>query len=374
MTSLTFSLIIALLGPAEIDRARQLFEAGGEAYHQGRYRVAIGAFDEAHRLAARPAILFSLAQACRLQYFVDGQVDDLTRAVDAYRRYIEQVPEGGRRDHAVQHLSTLAPMLDRLRAPPSDAAPPAEAPARLIISSEIEGARARVDGGPPSPIPATFEVAPGERRVVVEADEHLPEARTLLAVAGSAVALNLDPEPLPGRLIVEVPAGARIFLNGQGLGAGPLEGPIEAPAGQHVVVVTERGRLPFEQPVSLRRGEAVVVAAELPVSRQRIAAWGLVGTAAALAVGSGIFTHQALSAEADAQELEDRLDRQGFTVAEARRYRSLEASRDDHADWATGLGVLAGTAAITATLLWFFDEPESPRPTLQGAPRATVRF
>lgn len=375
MNTLVFSVVIALfVSPADMERARQLFDAGSQAYHQGKYQVAIGAFEEANRLAARPAITFSLAQASRLQYFVDGQVAHLERAVQAYRTYIELVPEGGRRDHAVQHLSTLTPLLDRLKAGPTEGAQPEAATARLIVSSEVEGARARVDGGPPSPIPATFEVAPGERRVVVEADQHQPEARTIPAVAGSTVALNLDPEPLPGQLSVQAPPGARVFLDGHSLGVSPLEGPVEAVAGRHVLVVADRGRLPFEQPVELQRGEAVTVAAHLETSRQRMAAWGLLAGAGALAIGSGIFTGLAVDKESEAQALEDQQDVRPLTVAEARRYRRLEDDRDDRADLAIGLGVAAGTVAITGILLWIFDQPESPRPTLFGPRGASVRF
>jgi len=367
MISLIFSVFLGLFAsPADVARARSLYESGSVAYRDGNYLVAIEAFDEANRLVSRPPVVFSLAQALRLQFFVDGRIEHLERAVATYHAYVEAVPEGGRRDHAVGHLSTLEPMLQRLQAGPE--APAGEATARLIVSSEVPGAHARVDGGPAASIPATFEVAPGERRVVVEAAEHQPEARTILAVAGSAVALNLDPEPLPGRLTVEAPAGAHIFLNGQSLGESPLDGAVEAPAGAYVVVVTQGGRLPFEQPLALGRNQTVTLGVDLETSPQRMTALGLLGASVGLAIGSGVVAGLALSSESDAGALEDRHRSQGLTVAEAGRYQDLLAERDDRASWATGLGVAAGGVALTAVLLWLFDEPKAPRPIL-GAQR-----
>ncbi|MEZ4467071.1 MAG: PEGA domain-containing protein [bacterium] len=373
ITPIGLALVAALtVSPATVERARTLYDAGSEAYRQGRYQVAIEAFEEANRLVNRPAVTFSLAQARRLQYFVDGDRKNLEAAVEGYREYVAAVEAGGRRDHAVQHLSTLAPLLARAQAAnPEDEA---EATARLIISSTVEGAVARVDGGEVAPIPATFEVRPGQRRVVVEAPEHQPEARTILAVGGSAVALDLHPLPIPGRIGVQAPEGARVFLDGEPQGRAPLEGPIEADAGDHTVVVAERGRLPFIQPIALRRGENAQVSAELPLSSQRIAAWSLLGSAVALTAGAGVFTGLALDAEADAQDLEGAADRRDLTAAEARDYRRLEGLRDERVDRAVALGAVGGAALVTGVLLWVFDEPEAPRRPLRLSQPLGVGF
>lgn len=55
----------------DVEQAKTLFNAGAQAFNVGKFSAAIQAFDAAYALAPRPAILFSLAQAQRRQYFVD---------------------------------------------------------------------------------------------------------------------------------------------------------------------------------------------------------------------------------------------------------------------------------------------------------------
>src|SRR5262245_44131459 len=91
----------------DLARAKAHFALGARAYEANRFRVAIEAFEEANRLAPHPALLFSIAQASRRQYFLDKKPEDLRRAVANYRKYIERAPEGGRRDEAGAALAEL---------------------------------------------------------------------------------------------------------------------------------------------------------------------------------------------------------------------------------------------------------------------------
>lgn len=360
------SLLALALFTTPVDQAKALYQAGGEAYRQGRYAVAIRAFEEVLRVARRPAVLFSAAQAYRLQYFVDGDLAKLERAVELYRAYLDEVPEGGRRDHAAQHLSTLTPILEQRRIEVSPGEAAADSAARLIVSSSIEGAIARVDGGEAVPIPAAFEVEPGERKVHVEAPEHLPQTVDTVAVAGSVVALNVDLEPAPGRLLVRGPEGARILLDGQFVGHSPLSAPIEVAPGRHHLVVTDRGRVPFVHPLELRRGQSAELDAELAVTGQRVAAWSLLGAGAALLAGAGATFALTLEREDEAAALEARFERRGLSTGEARRYRELEEERDELAALTIGLGTAAGAAVIAGVLLWVFDEADAPASTRWG--------
>ncbi len=79
----------------------RLFDAGSLFYARGQYPPAIRAFEEAMRLVPLPAIGFSLAQAIRLQYFVDHDAAKLRRAIELYRSYVAATPAGGRRGDAV---------------------------------------------------------------------------------------------------------------------------------------------------------------------------------------------------------------------------------------------------------------------------------
>lgn len=353
---------------ADVEQAKALYEAGSEAYRQGQYEVAIRAFEEALRLAAHPSLEFSAAQAYRLQFFIDQDLRKLERAVDLYRAYLQGVPSGGRRDHAAQHLSTLEPLLEQRRIEATGGESVADSVARLIVSSRIEGATARIDDGEPAAIPAAFEVEPGERTVHVEAPEHLAETLETVAVAGSVVALNVELRPAPGRLAVRAPEGAAIFVDRQPVGRAPLAEPLAVPPGSHLLAVTANGRRPFVQQVELGRGQAAEVDAPLGVTTQRWTAWTLFGVAGGALAAGGVTLALSLDREDEAADLEARHDRQGLTVAEADRYADLEAERDTYTAWTIGLGSAAGVALVTATLLWIFDEPDIAGVGLAPAP------
>lgn len=352
--------------PAALARARALFEAGSAAYARTHYDVAIEAFEEALRLAPRSSVVFSLAQALRLQYFLDGDPQKLRRAVELYREYVDTVRTGGRRDDAAQHLRDLVPLMQR------DAEPAADAPARLIVSADASGAEARVDGGEARAIPATFEVAPGPRRLVVEAPEHEPRTIETTAVAGSTVALNVTLTPRPGALTVQAPDGARVEVDGRALGTAPLP-PIALAPGRHRVVVVESGRVPFVQTLTVERAQALTVEAPLEVTGQRVAAWVLYGVSGALLAGGGVMAGFALDAQSDAEAIEARWRRDGLAPAEVTRFQSRVDARDQRAALAIGLSAGAAAIAGLATALYVFDDaapPPEPTVTPTLAPTA----
>jgi len=79
-------------------QAKTLFNAGAQAYERTQYTAAIQAFEQAYKLAPRPGILFSTAQAYRRRYIVDRRPEDLSIAIARYREYLDKVPQGGRRN------------------------------------------------------------------------------------------------------------------------------------------------------------------------------------------------------------------------------------------------------------------------------------
>ena len=129
----------------DLEQAKTYFNAGAQAFGAGQFTAAVQAFEEAYKLAPRPAILFSMAQAERRQYAVDRRPENLRRAVAHYRQYLKEVDKGGRRADAAQALSELEPMLAKLDAEPRAAgtppAPPPEvAQTRLMVSTQTKGA------------------------------------------------------------------------------------------------------------------------------------------------------------------------------------------------------------------------------------------
>ena len=74
-------------GPESVEQAKEYFRAGAQAYAVGQYQVALQAFEQAYALAPRPAVLFSMAQAERRQYFVDQKTEHLEKAIRMFREY-----------------------------------------------------------------------------------------------------------------------------------------------------------------------------------------------------------------------------------------------------------------------------------------------
>lgn len=359
------ALTLALAAPAfaappleapaaeDLDRAHTLYRAGSQAYRQGRYDVAIPAFEEARRLTPRPPVLFSLAQAYRLQYFISGDPEHLTRAVALYRAYIDAIGAGGRRDHAAQHLSTLVPLLQAHE----DGDPAAATAAgRLIVSTPTDGATARLGDGDPAATPATFELAPGPVTVLVEAPGHRPRRTETVAVAGSVVALEVPLDPLPARLTIDAAPGTHVRVDGRAIGQTPLA-PVELPPGRHRVALTAAGRAPYARTLDLDRAEDATLAAELDVSGLRVAAIAHLTGGGLLVTGAAITGALALDAEADALALESTFTRQGLTAAEASRHRALVDRRDDRRLAAAALAAAGLTALAVGAVLWIVDGP-----------------
>ncbi|MEO6575926.1 MAG: hypothetical protein ABIP89_18885, partial [Polyangiaceae bacterium] len=126
----------------DIEHAKRLFSAGAAAYASGQFSAAIQAFEEANKIIPKPAIVFSIAQAHKRQYAIDRNPEHLRAAIQNYRAYIEQVPQGGRRADAAQSLGELEQMETRPTAPDATKvqAAPLKEPARIMVMTQAEGA------------------------------------------------------------------------------------------------------------------------------------------------------------------------------------------------------------------------------------------
>lgn len=362
ISSLTALVLVLAVTPAEVDHAKALYRAGADAFRTGKYAIAIDAFKAAREVSERPVVVFSLAQAYRLHYVTSRDLADLEAAVQGYRDYLALEPDGPRQVHATQHLSMLAPYLDNLQMEGPEAQAKVEQAARLIVTSSVPEAEAQVDGGPAQPVPANFEVEVGLHTVRVTAPRHTPSTQQIRAVAGSAVAVVLEPEPQPGTISLTAPSGARVFLDERPVGEAPLAAPIEVAPGTHHLVVRSTGRQPQSQQLVLGPGQAVALDVALEPTGQRTLAWVLMGTAGALAISAGVTGAYALDAQSEANTLKDRLGK-GLTGTEYDRYSQLRADRDAFSDATLALGVATGATLATGLLLYFFDDPSPPRLT-----------
>jgi len=344
--------------------AERYFRAGEKAYNAGQYLIAAQAFEEAYELLPVSAIAFSTAQAYRLQYFIDKEPPRLKRAVELYRIYVQQQKSGGRVADAVQSLAEIEPILARLEAEGKmGASGPVARSTRLMVVSQVDGARGTVDGQGGA-LPLVKEVAAGAHTITAEADGYFPVTIKATAVDGELIPVEIELVPRPAVLDVVAEGGARVAIDGRSAGTTPLRG-VEVPAGRHYLTVTRRGRHPFAQEIMLARGKTLALQPSLRSTRQRKAVpWVLAG-AGALLVGSGVSALFALSADSKAADLDRRRRTQGIGVEDLTRYEGLQ---DERRDSLVSMWILGGAAAATATagvLLYFLDQSEAEAPPMR---------
>jgi hypothetical protein len=377
--------LAALTGPRvargdedpQIAEARRFFDAGKQAYEAGEYGVAATAFEEAYRLAPRPPVAFSMAQAYRRQFFVDRDATKLKRALDLYKLYIVQVPQGGRRDDAVQHIAELEPLLVRIEddqrrqglGPVEATGPAARGTTQLMISSRTRGASARLDGAPAAAVPVIRDVAPGKHGIRVEAPGYFPEAVEAVAVEGRLVVVEVPLRARPARLVVRAPEGARVSIDGREVGVLPLVQPLEVAAGRRWLTVERRGHYPVTRELRLSRGEELVADAPLERTRQRHVSYWMLGAAGAALLVGGTTATLAFVHEERAEDILDRRASGPITQADLDAYNRERGRRDDHV---TASYVLLGGAValgIGGGLLYWLDAPPPTWPALSDAPR-----
>lgn len=380
------SVALAAVADEKLEQARKYFEAGRQAYEAGLFIGAASAFEEAYRLAPRPQIIFSLAQAHRRQYFVDQDPVHLRRAIGYLRQYIAEVKQGGRRADAVQFLEDLEPLLTRVEqegripaGPPEAAAPvPPRSksdPTQMMVSSRTKEAVASIDGSAPSDVPLLSDVTPGKHAVRVEAKGYFPETVEGLAVDGRLVVVEVNLRDKPARVSLSGPEGSEVLLNGRPVGTVPLARPLDLSAGPHFLAVTRRGSYPFTRELMLDRGDEVSIDVSLEGTTQRTIAYWVLGGAGAVLLSGAIASGLALDAQSAARrreaEIQKKLDRgMNASTGDLTLYDD-QVKRRDRFVTASGVFYASGLAiGVIGALLYFVDNPRVEQPIPQSAPAA----
>lgn len=343
------------------EEAELFFRAGEQAFNAGQYLVAAQAFEQAYEILPLPAIIFSTAQAYRLQYFIDKDVAHLLRAIDLYRKYIQEVDQGGRRDDAATSLAELEVIRDRLqregRLKSRRGSLELEDKTQLMVTTQVEGATAAIDGKR-GETPLILEVKPGKHRVEVEAEGYFAASQQATAVAGRLVVVEVALEPMPARLTVRAEPGASIHVDGRALAVTPLSRPLEIPAGKRFVAVTRRGRYPWARELQLEHGKSLDLRTRLETtSQRRISYWVLGGSALSLVTtaAAGVLAYRA---DGDLAELVERYEMGGITQDEFAAIEAAEARRDSRLRLTYAFAGATVVTALAGGLLFWFDTPQ----------------
>jgi hypothetical protein len=349
----------------KLEQAKGLFNMGAQLYAAGKYAAAIQNFEAAYKLAPRPALLFSIAQAERRYYFESRQPDYLRKAIAHYKEYLGQVGQGGRRAEAGQALAELELVASKLEpvapvtsgAPPPPPAPPK--PTLSVMATQVKGARISVNGKQTDEGIFSEEVAPGKYSIKVTAEGYFDEEREVV-MQNSPLSFDITLKERPAALSFQAPAGAQISVDGRLVGITPLPVPIEVTPGGHVVTVALNGHEAFSTEVDLERGERRSIQANLRRTTQRTVSYGLLGVAGASLIAGGVFSVLALRSQSDAQKVLDAQKERTISRNELDQYNQARDDRD--ALWrpaaigsfgaALGLGLVGG-------LLYAFDQPST---------------
>lgn len=351
--------------------AEQSFRAGKQAYRAGKYLAAARAFDDAYEGAPHPAMTFSAAQAYRRQYLVDDNVAWLLRAKALYKRYLEEQPAGGRREHAVTHLYSIELLLARRGADLPEAS--TALPTQLLISCDAPAARVSLDGSAPEPAPLVATVTPGVHQVRVTAPGYRTRYARVLAVPHRLAVSAVELVELPGELFVVTSPGTEVWVDGARVGVTPLP-PIDVAAGTRGVTLVRSGHEAVSRALRVERGTRTTLRVDLEQSSQRVAARWTLGGAGALALGSAVTGGLALLAERDANsERSELASGRVLSPQERDRYNSALERRDDFRAACVGFFGAALVSGGVGALLYVIDSPSSPPAPRAGALRAGRR-
>ncbi len=139
------------------------------------------------------------------------------------------------------------------------------------VEGEPAGAEVRVDqeGGPVvGTLPATLELVPGPHVLFVSSPDWTTATRVVTAAAGVESRISVALERETGSLVLDAEeTGAVVELDGRPVGLTPLTLD-RIPTGTHRVRVSLEGLVPWEEEVTVRAGEPVVLQARLRLSRE----------------------------------------------------------------------------------------------------------
>jgi len=374
-------LLVVLLGVAHADRkvALKYFRAGEKAYTAQQFAAAAQNFYEAYKILPLPEIAFSAAQAYRRQYRIDQSPEAVRRAVELYTAYLAKVKEGGRVGDAADSLGEMERELDKLGGGDKLTAPTVVERTQLGVTvnltggggddrmNEIEDTRRAVDaievktwidGALVAP-DKMIEVAPGEHVVRAEAVGFAPKEQKHPAPKGHSELVELELEALPAKVTIATERGARVSIDGRGIGDAPVAA-LLLPAGRHVLTIVRAGRHPVSRELVLGRGQQLTVTQPLePTARRKS-----VKFVAGVAIGLGVITLAtgvgALVQDREAQDLLAELRTGnhppgtiGLDYANARDFRDQLVTGTWVAGTATvGVGLVAG-------FLYYFDTPSA---------------
>jgi hypothetical protein len=359
--------------------AEKNFRLGARAYKAQDFETAATDFEVAYEAMPLPEIAFSAAQAHRRFYLAKEHADDLVRAVELYKIYLQKVSSGGRVREAEDAIRELQRDYDKLAAAgklgkaaqiavtrlgvgvtfadQSEAHTIQEVDDQSGASAKSTEAHVDIDGKAATPNAYT-PVEPGERVVHVTAPGYVPAEKRVPVIAGGTKMVDIELQPRPALVTVKTEDGSRISVDGRERGAAPLAA-LELAPGKHLLTIAHDGRELAGRDLEVTRGQQLALDVPLTeTARRRSVKWVArgAGVAAVLSVAStGLAFYYQHEAEQDWNDLKN-----GDHMQQALDdYNYNHTWRDRHRVAAWTFGGAAVAIGLTAAWLYYFDKPGS---------------
>jgi hypothetical protein len=220
-----------LTGSAKAD-----YEAAKELATDGDYAGALIKFHSAYDASKDPRVLWNVA-------FCHKNLRHYAKVTVVLKRYLSEgaaLLSAGDKKEAQDLIAVIEPFTTR-----------------VTITVSQPGAQIFVDEEPvgDSPLGTPVVLDLGERRLRVTKDGYLPFEKSFVVAGGPELNVSavLALEVHEGKLIVETPRDATVFLDGKLVGVGRVEKAIAS--GGHQLRVTAQAMRPYQSEVTIRDNE-----------------------------------------------------------------------------------------------------------------------
>jgi tetratricopeptide (TPR) repeat protein len=369
-------ILIALAITARADDpklAERYFHYGERAYKQQDFEAAATYFEQAYKAMPLPEIAFSAAQAYRRQYHVSNKAEQVARALELYRAYLDKIHAGGRVADAADAIAEMQRELDRLiKSGVKVSAELAAEHTRLGVNVTIEnesetrtvhevedtpvrkvpGLVVTIDGANVRP-DAPTNVKPGTHAIHVEADGFESEDKTVDVTQGDFHMVDVALRAKPAHLAITTPA--RVAIDGRIVGEAPLH--VDVAAGKHLIALLHDGRDLWAKDVSLERGQDLALAPELSITTQRRWTERIAIAGAAAGVVTLAAMTVAIVEDSRASSLNDAFMKGDQPPSKRDAFNSEIRWRNAAIDGAWLFGALTVVAAGATVVLYYTDKP-----------------
>jgi hypothetical protein len=250
-----------------------------------------------------------------------------------------------------------------------------------MISSPVANARVSLDGGPEVGVPFIARVTPGSHRVVVSAQGHFPAERSVDALEGELLPIEIALREQPASVVVRASPDSDLHVDGTFLGRIGDRRRIELPRGEHTLILSRNGYEVERRKAALEPGETREVAVDLRPTAQRTAAIVMFIASGGAMIAGASLTGLAVDSEDEARKIERQRQSGNITAQQLRDYDDAKHDRDRWRGFAVTSFAISLGAAATGLFLYFMDEPDLREPNLPelrvdvsapGSPAATV--